>query len=211
MHVLITSGPTREYFDAVRYITNASSGRMGRALAEAALQAGWQVTVVTGPAPVEPPQQAKVVRVVSASQMYQACLDLWPQVDGIIAAAAVADFRPQCCLAGKISRSNGPLTIKLEPNPDILAELGRAKGRRWSVGFALELDGQLQRARTKLQQKRCDAIVLNESTAMESAETALTLLDATGSIAFRFRGTKQAAANKIVDWIDKHLCFRQRP
>jgi phosphopantothenoylcysteine decarboxylase/phosphopantothenate--cysteine ligase len=204
MHVLITAGPTREYIDDVRFISNASSGRMGYALADACLRRGWQVTLVTGPVSLALPQGATVRRVMSAAEMLDLCLDLFAHVDGVVAVAAVADYRPATRYPGKLHRSGGPLEVRLIPNPDILAELGRRRTRQWIVGFAVEPFDQLDRARQKLAEKNCDAIVANEPAAMESAGTTIQLLDRSGVI-FRFDGPKDAAAERIVGWISDNL------
>jgi len=151
-----------------------------------------------------------LVPVVSALQMYEACLERFGSVDGVIAAAAVADFRPANRREDKMSRSAGPVTIELVPNPDILQELGRRKKHyQWTVGFALELQGSCERAKAKLQQKLCDAIVVNDVASIESAETAIQLLDWTGEPRFRFAGSKEEAAERIVAWIEANLATRQ--
>ena len=122
--VLITAGPTREKIDPVRYLTNRSSGRMGYALAEAALRRGAQVLLVSGPTAIKPPASAEVTRVESAEEMRQAVLKLLPQASIVIKTAAVADYRPRNASDQKIKRK-GPMTLELEPTPDILAELAR--------------------------------------------------------------------------------------
>lgn len=205
MHVLITAGPTREYIDDVRYLTNGSSGRMGYALAEAARQRGWTVTLVSGPVAIKPPQNVDLVRVTSACEMLDACLRVLDRVDGVLAVAAVADYRPATRHSGKIHRTAEPLHLDLVPNPDIIAELCRMRTRQWAVAFAVESTDALARARTKLATKGCDAIVVNSSQAIESAETRIQLLDKTGSIAFQFEGAKADAAQRIIDWIADHL------
>jgi phosphopantothenoylcysteine decarboxylase/phosphopantothenate--cysteine ligase len=205
MHVLITAGPTREYIDDVRYLSNASSGRMGYALAASALRRRWSVTLVTGPVSLTAPAGVALRRVTSAQEMLDACLDLLPLVDGVIAVAAVADYRPASRHSGKLHRSDGPLQLALEPNPDILAEIGRRKTHQWTVGFSVETADLLARARSKLAAKNCDAIVVNSHQAMESDQTAVQLLDRTGRVAFEFRGDKEAAAERIANWIDEHL------
>lgn len=205
MHVLITAGPTREYLDAVRFLTNASSGRMGYALARSALGRRWQVTLVTGPVALAAPPVARLVHVVSAVEMRRACLELLGQVDGVIAAAAVADYRPRHRLQGKLRRGTEPMTIELVPNPDILAEIGCRKAGQWTVGFAVEPPGALDHARRKLVRKNCDALVVNSVAAMESANTAIDLLDRTGTVALHYEGPKEQAADLIVAWIAEHL------
>ena len=206
MHVLITAGPTREYLDDVRFLTNASSGRMGYALAECALRRGWRVSLVTGPVTIPPPPGAGLHRVTGALEMLDTCLDLFSNVDGVIAVAAVADFRPATRASGKLHRSGGgPLMIEFVPNPDILAELGRRKSRQWTVGFAVETSDAVERARGKLALKNCDAVVVNDPQAMESPHTAIRLIDRAGNVSFEFQGPKQEAAERILEWIANHL------
>ena len=205
MHVLITAGPTREYIDDVRFLSNASSGRMGYALAASALRRGWSVTLVTGPVALTAPAGVALRRVTSAQEMLDVGLELLPHVDGVIAVAAVADYRPATRHSGKLHRSDGPLRLALVPNTDILAEIGRRKTHQWTVGFAVESADVLAGARSKLAAKNCDAIVVNSPEAMESDQTAVQLLDRTGTVAFEFRGDKEAAAERIVSWIEEHL------
>ena len=205
MHILITAGPTREYIDDVRFLSNASSGRMGYALAEAARRHNWQVTLVSGPVSLAPPTGVEVHRVTSALEMLETCLQVLPLVDGVIAVVAVADYRPASRHAGKLRRTQESLHLELVPNPDILAEIGRRKTRQWTVGFAVESDESLARARSKLASKNCDAIVVNLREAMESINTKIQLLDRTGSVSLEFQGPKELAAERIVDWIGAHL------
>ncbi len=205
MHVLITAGPTREYIDDVRFLSNASSGRMGYALTEAARRRHWQVTLVSGPVSLVPPAGAEVLRVTSALEMLEACLQLLPRVDGVIAVAAVADYRPVSRHAGKLHRTEESVHLELVPNPDILAEIGRRKTHQWTVGFAVESDDPLARARGKLRSKNCDAIVVNHRDAMGSTDTEIQLLDHAGTVSLEFQGSKELAAERIIEWIETHL------
>ena len=137
-HILITAGPTRAYLDDVRYLTNASSGRMAAALARAALAAGHRVTIVSGPVSVRYPQAARVIPVVTTSDMLEASLPLLPKVDGVIATAAPCDFEPNTRATGKLPRQDG-LTLELRPTRDVIATLARqAAPAQWLVAFALE-------------------------------------------------------------------------
>jgi phosphopantothenoylcysteine decarboxylase/phosphopantothenate--cysteine ligase len=179
--VLITSGPTREPLDHVRYLTNRSSGRMGAALARAALQMGAEVDVVSGPVEVAYPFGANVVRVGTACEMLDAALPLAGRAGWIIGAAAVADYRPAQIAAGKLRRTGEPMTLELESNPDVLAALARqAKPGAVVVGFAAEPDSSLDEARAKLARKGLTAIVANDVSApgigFGSESNALTLL-----------------------------------
>jgi phosphopantothenoylcysteine decarboxylase / phosphopantothenate---cysteine ligase len=159
--VLITAGPTREKIDPVRYLTNRSSGRMGYALAEAALRRGARVLLVSGPVAIDPPAGAELTRVETAEQMRDAVLQLLPQATIVIKTAAFADFRPKSVADQKLKRK-GPLTLDLEPTPDILAELSRRKTTQLIIGFAAETENVLENARKKLSTKALDAIVVND-------------------------------------------------
>jgi phosphopantothenoylcysteine decarboxylase/phosphopantothenate--cysteine ligase len=164
--VLITAGPTHEPIDPVRYLSNRSSGRMGYALAEAALRRGAKVILVSGPTALQPPSAAEMIFVETAQQMRTAVLDRWEQASFIIMAAAVADYHVKNISPEKIKRK-AAMELQLEPNPDILADLGslrHATGKRSPVliGFAAETENLLENARSKLTRKRVDAIVLND-------------------------------------------------
>ena len=164
--VLITAGPTHEPIDPVRYLGNRSSGKMGYALAEAALRRGAKVILVTGPTNLQPPLAAETVVVETAQQMRTAVLDRWEQASFIIMAAAVADYHVKNVSPEKIKRKSA-MELQLEPNADILADLGslrHATGKHSPVliGFAAESENLLENARTKLAKKRVDAIVLND-------------------------------------------------
>ena len=160
--VLITAGPTREPIDPVRFLGNRSSGKMGYAIAEAAIRRGAKVVLVSGPVALEPPQAAEVVRVGTADEMRSAVIAHLDSASIVIAAAAVADFRVGEVSRQKIKR-NGPLTLELEPTPDILAEVvaNRRRGQLL-IGFAAETQNALENGRTKLRKKGVDAIVVND-------------------------------------------------
>ena len=159
--VLITAGPTREKIDPVRYLTNRSSGRMGYALAEAALRRGARVLLVSGPTALTPPGAAEVTRVESADEMRQAVLKLLPEATIVIKTAAVADYRPKAAASQKIKRT-GPMALELEPTTDILTEVARHKQSQIVIGFAAETQNALENARKKLGSKSLDAIVVND-------------------------------------------------
>jgi phosphopantothenoylcysteine decarboxylase/phosphopantothenate--cysteine ligase len=159
--VLITAGPTREKIDPVRYITNRSSGRMGYAIAEAALRRGAHVLLISGPTNIVPPGAAEFTRVETAEQMREAVLTQLPQATIVIKTAAVSDYRPKSVASQKIKRS-GPTTLELEPTADILAELASKKTSQIIVGFAAETQNALENARKKLSRKSLDAIVVND-------------------------------------------------
>jgi len=159
--VLITAGPTREKIDPARYLTNRSSGRMGYAMAEAALRRGARVLLVSGPTALTPPGAAEITRVESAEQMRDAVLNLLPQATIVIKTAAVSDYRAKSAAPQKIKRK-GPITLELEPTPDILKEISLRKQGQIIVGFAAETEDVLENARQKLAAKQLDAIVVND-------------------------------------------------
>jgi phosphopantothenoylcysteine decarboxylase / phosphopantothenate---cysteine ligase len=159
--VLITAGPTREKIDPVRYLTNRSSGRMGYALAEAASRRGARVLLVSGPTALTPPVSAELTRVESTEQMRDAVLNLLPQATIVIKTAAVCDYRPKSTAGQKMKRK-GPMTLELEPTPDILKDISLKKGTQILVGFAAETENVLENARQKLVSKNLDAIVVND-------------------------------------------------
>jgi len=159
--ILITAGPTREKIDPARYLSNRSSGRMGYAVAEAALRRGARVLLVSGPTALTPPGAAEITRVESAEQMRDAVLNLLPQASIVIKTAAVSDYRAKSISGQKIKRK-GPLTLELEPTVDILKEISLRKQSQIIVGFAAETENVLENARQKLAAKQLDAIVVND-------------------------------------------------
>ena len=177
--VLITAGPTREKIDPVRYITNRSSGRMGYALAEAALRRGARVLLVSGPTSLTPPGAAEMTRVDSAEDMRQAVLKRLPESSIVIKTAAVADYRPKSAASQKIKRT-GPMSLELEPTTDILSEISRQKSNQLIIGFAAETQNALENARKKLASKSLDAIVVNdvskEGVGFDSDRNAVTII-----------------------------------
>lgn len=201
--VLVTAGPTREHLDDVRFLSNGSSGRMGYAIATAAREAGARVLLVTGPTALRPPDGVETHRVVSALEMHREVVGLFGEADVVFGVAAVADYRPACRLPGKPAKGELGTTLELVPNPDILAELGRRKGRRVLVGFALEstaggVEAALARGRRKLEAKNLDLIVVNRTGAMGAAENEVVVLDAAGGEHRLPRATKEEVARRLV-------------
>ena len=162
--VLVTAGGTREPIDPVRYIGNRSSGKMGYALAEAAVKRGAKVVLVSGPVSLMPPVGVQFIPVETAQEMRAAVLADFADSDIVIKAAAVADYRVSCQSSQKIKKTNEPLLLVLEKNPDILAELGRIKTQQILVGFAAETENLIAHAAEKLQRKNADLIVANDVT-----------------------------------------------
>lgn len=159
--VLVTAGPTREKIDPARYLTNRSSGRMGYAVAEAALRRGARVLLVSGPTSLTPPSAAEVTRVETAEQMLNAVLNLLPQATIVIKTAAVSDYRPKSVSEQKIKRK-GAIALELEPTADILKEISVRKQSQIVIGFAAETENVLENARQKLASKNLDGIVVND-------------------------------------------------
>jgi phosphopantothenoylcysteine decarboxylase / phosphopantothenate---cysteine ligase len=203
--VLITAGPTHERIDPVRYITNRSSGRMGYALAEAALRRGARVLLVTGPTAIVPPNAAEVTRVETAEQMRNAVLQLFPQATIVIKTAAVSDYRPKAAAGQKLKRT-GPLSLELEPTTDILADLAAKKTTQLIVGFAAETENVLENARKKLARKSLDAIVVNdvsrEGVGFDSDRNAVTILTPDELVEIP-ETTKWEVAQRVLDQVVK--------
>ena len=211
--VLITAGPTRERIDPVRYLTNRSSGRMGYALAEAALRRGARVLLVSGPTALNPPGGAELTRVESAEQMLQATLTLLPEVTIVIKTAAVADYRPRHAAGQKI-KGKDAMSLELEPTPDILAELARNKSAQIIVGFAAETENVLENARKKLMAKSLDAIVVNdvshEGVGFDSDRNAVTIITRDEVVEVP-ETTKWEVAQRVLDQVARQRQHRKSP
>jgi phosphopantothenoylcysteine decarboxylase/phosphopantothenate--cysteine ligase len=199
--ILVTAGPTREPIDPVRYIGNRSSGKMGYAVAEAALRRGAKVILISGPVALKPPAAAEFVSVETAREMRDAVRTHLERASIVIKAAAVADFTVRQAAEEKIKRK-GPATLNLEPTPDILAEVGAMKGRRIVVGFAAETENALENARAKLESKSLDAIVLNDVSqpgiGFDSDRNAVTILTPSGAENVPEMG-KWEVAHRVLD------------
>jgi phosphopantothenoylcysteine decarboxylase / phosphopantothenate---cysteine ligase len=204
-HILITSGPTRQYLDPVRYISNASSGRMGAALAAAAIEAGHRATIVSGPVHVDYPAEAEVIWVVSTEEMLAACQKVFPACDGLIAVAAPCDFRPANVAGQKIHKTGEPLRLELVETPDIVASLAAERTGQWMVAFALETEDQHSRALRKLERKNCDLIVLNGPEAIHSGDTRAEVLGKDGQVLGSFAGAKSDVAREVFAVIQRRL------
>ena len=204
-HILITSGPTRQYLDPVRYLTNASSGRMGAALANAALALDHEVTIVSGPVEVNYPSAANVIPVVSTEEMLAAAREAFDSADGLIGAAAPCDYRPVRVEDSKIAKTGEPLQLHLIETDDVVATLGAEKGNRWVVGFALETEDHRLRALAKLERKHCDLMVSNGVEAMNSEENTVEILDPSGEVLASSSGSKLDVARDILATIQQRL------
>jgi phosphopantothenoylcysteine decarboxylase/phosphopantothenate--cysteine ligase len=211
--VLITAGPTREKIDPVRYLTNRSSGRMGYALAEAALRRGARVLLVSGPTSLTAPGAAEVIRVESTEEMRDAVLSLLPQASIIIKTAAVSDYRPKSAVDQKIKRK-GAMSLELEATPDILKEIAQKKSSQIFVGFAAETENVLENARQKLVSKNLDAIVVNdvsrEGVGFDSDRNAVTIISRDAVIEVP-ETTKWEVAQRVLDQIVRLRQHRKSP
>ena len=200
--VLITAGPTRERIDPVRYLTNRSSGRMGYALAEAALRRGARVILISGPTSLKPPAEAEVIRVESAAEMRDAVLRKLPESSIVIKAAAVADYAVKNPAGHKIKRGGG-ITLELELTTDILGEVARQKTSQLVIGFAAETQNVIENARKKLTAKSLDAIVVNdvsrEGIGFDSERNAVTIITRSETIEIP-EMTKWEVAQRVLDW-----------
>ena len=198
MRILVTAGPTREYLDAVRFISNASSGKMGFACAEAAARAGHDVVLVTGPVALPDPKGVRTVRVVGADDMYRAVMKAYPRIDAAIMTAAVGDYRPAERFEGKLKKKSETLTLRLVRTRDILKEMGRKKGKRILIGFALEVQDAIHQALVKYKKKNLDYVVLNTPRTF-AADRMDCQVYREGGVVKRFKGaTKESVARWIV-------------
>ena len=205
-HILITSGPTRQYLDPVRFLSNESSGRMGAALAAAALGHGHQVTIVSGPVQVSYPDGCTVIPVTTTAEMLSACRDVLPSTQGVIGAAAPCDYMPIHVASSKLVKTNQPLQLELIETSDIIATLAEERtAGQWVVGFALETDDPRFRALMKLEQKNCDMIILNEPSAMNTRHTTVEVIQRDGTTLGIFQGPKLDVAVSIMQEIQQQL------
>jgi phosphopantothenoylcysteine synthetase/decarboxylase len=206
MRILITAGGTLEYIDPVRFISNASSGRMGYALASAALKAGHKVILVTAPTTRRPPSGAKIIEVETAAQMFEAVKKYFHRCDCLIMAAAVADYTPDQPAKTKIKKTGKPLTIKLKPTADILKWAGSHKRRNQIVvGFALEDKAVRVRAEKKLREKNLDMIIANTSAAIGADKSTVYIKTPDSPWSKIENATKTTIAKKVISIIGNRL------
>ncbi len=203
--ILITAGPTQEPIDPVRFISNRSSGKMGYALAQAALDRGAKVILVSGPVSLDPPRGAETIHVRTASEMRGAVLSHLKPATVVVKCAAVADFRPAAPAKQKIKKQGKPVSLELEPVGDILAELGRIRGDRLLVGFAAETNDVLEYAQWKLNEKNCDMVVANrvgvEGSGFESDTNEILMVMRGGEVVEVPRAPKREIADRILGQI----------
>ncbi len=203
--VLVTAGPTREQIDPVRYISNRSSGRMGYALAEAALRRGARVLLISGPTALNPPAAAETTYVETADQMRREVIDCFNECSVVIMAAAVSDYKPVTTTRQKIKR-RGPFALELEPTSDILTELAERKRNQVIIGFAAETENLIENARKKLTAKSLDAIVVNDVSrpglGFDSDRNAVTIIINGGTVEVP-ETTKWEVAQRVLDAVLK--------
>ena len=203
--ILITSGPTRQFIDPVRYLTNASSGRMGRALAEAALALGHEVVVISGPVEVDYPAAARIIPVISTEDMLAAAAREFELCDGLIGAAAPCDYRPMRVESHKIAKTGQPIDLHLIETDDVVATLGAKKGHRWVVGFALETEDHRLRALAKLEKKFCDLMVSNGPQAISSLDNEVEVITPAREVIEAVTGSKEDVATRILAIVSQRL------
>ena len=204
MRILITAGGTREYIDPVRFISNASSGKMGYALARTARKAGHKVTLITAPTALKPPGQAKLVKVETAAQMFKAVKKHFKSCNCLIMAAAVADYTPAHPAKTKLKKTGTPITVKLKPTPDILKwAASHKKKTQIVVGFALEDKAIRTRAQKKLKDKNLDMIVANSPAAVGADKSNVQIKFPNSPWLEIQNVTKFVTANKIIRLVEK--------
>ena len=208
--ILITAGPTYEAIDPVRFIGNHSSGKMGFDIAQSAVNRGASVVLVTGPTHLKIENHlVKVVPVISAGEMYDACHQYFPDVDVVIAAAAVADYKPKNVAIHKIKKGANDFSIELEKTKDILASLGEIKKNQFLIGFALETENEIDNAKSKIQKKNLDLIVLNslqdEGAGFGKPTNKITFIDKNFKVEPMELKSKEAVANDILNKVVAHF------
>jgi len=205
--VLITAGPTQEPLDPVRYISNRSSGKMGYALAEAAVQRGAKVILISGPVQLPEPRGVSVIHVHTAVEMRDAVMQHLAEASIVVKAAAVADYHLSRVPQHKVKKTAARMSLELDPTPDILAELGQKKADRLLIGFAAETENLTRSALSKLESKNCDMVVANlvgqDGTGFESDENEVVLVLRTGETIPLVRAPKRDIAGRIFDQVLK--------
>jgi phosphopantothenoylcysteine decarboxylase/phosphopantothenate--cysteine ligase len=209
--LLITAGPNREPLDPVRYISNRSSGKMGYALARAAVRRGAEVALVSGPTMLDPPPGARLIPVTTAAEMREAVVKEYGQCTAVVMAAAVSDYHAASVGEKKIKRGKAPLELRLEPNPDILKELGRNKAGKWLIGFAAETEDLSANAQKKLREKNLDMVVANNvaeaGSGFDGDTNIATIVDRTGAA----RALPMMSKDELADCIYDHFLALKSP
>ncbi len=200
MRFLVTAGPTREPIDPVRYLSNRSSGKMGYAIAEAAIEAGHEVVLISGPVHLDPPTGAKFISVTTAAEMFEAVHRESGAYDVCVLCAAVADYKPLKFSSSKIKKTGDAISLELVPTRDILASLSKQDRQFLVVGFAAETDDMEKNARGKMRDKDCDIIVANDAvTGIEGDENEVVVLFQNGGKQRISRAPKKIIARELVE------------
>lgn len=203
LHIVITAGPTREYFDSVRFISNPSSGKMGYAIAKTAAALGHRVTLISGPVALDPPKGVNTIPATTAAEMATAAKSAFVNADAAIFTAAVCDYRPKRRAKQKTAKKNRSKTMELVPTEDIAASLGRRKGKRVTIAFAMEDHNGRANAEQKMRRKHCDAIVLNGLENVGSERASVEFL-ASGEKWQRWpEGPKTLLAKRLIKELEK--------
>jgi phosphopantothenoylcysteine decarboxylase/phosphopantothenate--cysteine ligase len=209
---LITAGPTREPIDPVRYLSNRSSGKMGYAIAEAAIGVGHEVILISGPVNFGPPRGAKLISVSTSDEMFDAVHERVRECDVLVMCAAVADYKPKHVSKSKIKKRDANLSLELIQTCDILASLPKQERHYVVVGFAAETENVEANARKKLQEKNCDIVVANDvsraDSGMESDENEVTILFRDGEIKKNSRAPKTIVARDLIK-IFENVCEKR--
>jgi phosphopantothenoylcysteine decarboxylase/phosphopantothenate--cysteine ligase len=204
---VVTAGPTREAIDPVRFISNRSSGKMGYAIAEAALAVGHSVTLISGPATVAPPEDAQFIAITTSDELHDAVQHAAPDCDVLVMCAAVSDYKPAIVEPRKMKKRKTSFTLRLMPTRDILASLPKQNRNYLVVGFAAETHDLETNARKKLRQKNCDMVVANDVSktdfGMESDDNAVTIFFRNGESRAILRRSKKIIARELVKIISK--------
>ena len=202
MRIVLTAGPTREPLDPVRYLSNRSSGKMGYAIAEAAIADGHEVVLISGPGCVGPPRGAKLISILTADEMFDAVHRHVANCDALVMCAAVADYKSATVSEHKLKKSDAPISLPLVPTRDILASLPKQDRQYLVVGFAAETRDLETNAKTKLREKNCDMMVANDVSAtdvgMESDENAVTIFFRNGESKKISRTSKKNIAHELI-------------
>jgi len=208
--ILITAGPTYEAIDPVRFIGNHSSGKMGFDIAKSAAKLGATVVLVAGPTHFKVSHSLiKVIHVVSSDEMYNTCHQYYQDMDVVIAAAAVADYKPKNVATQKIKKASDSFTIELEKTKDILLSLGKSKKQQFLIGFALETENEIENAKAKIQKKNLDLIVLNslqdEGAGFKTETNKVTFIDKNFIVEPMTLKSKEAVAEDIINKVIAHF------
>jgi phosphopantothenoylcysteine decarboxylase/phosphopantothenate--cysteine ligase len=202
VRIVVTAGPTREPLDPVRYLSNRSSGKMGYAIAEAAIADGHEVVLISGPVNIAPPRGAKLISILTADEMFDAVHRQVPNCDALVMCAAVADYKPVTVSEHKLKKSDAPISLSLVPTRDILASLPKQDRRYFVAGFAAETRDLETNAQKKLREKNCDIVVANDVSAvdvgMESDENAVTIFFRNGESKKMSRTSKKNIAHELI-------------